>query len=582
MLESLISTPPTLVHAILATAETEAGITLVGENDHEVHRPWHDLLLAARRRAAGLRKLGIERGEPVVIVLDTSFEFVETFVACQLIGAVPTPAYPPTAMARLSGYITLLTGIAKTTRARVLVTDARIRGAIAAVRKPAGLRHLVDVATLDGEPEPIELPSPDDLGLIQCTSGSTSAPKPVALSHKNLMSNVGGMMSRYSATRDDAFISWLPLYHDMGLIGQLMTTAVTGAHLVTMSPATFLLDPAAWWRAAHRHRGTVTAAPCFAYGLSARRCTNAELAGLDLSSFRVILSGAEPIIPTTIRTFFQRFEMTGIPSDAFMAAYGLAESCVGVACEQPGTGLVTDFIDPDALNAAEPRAIPAQGHVAIEVVCLGRAFPGAGVVVRDANGQLLPDRTVGEIYVTGPSVMTGYLHHPEATAETIRNGELKTGDLGYMVDGRMFLVGRKKHMLIVRGRNYYAEAIEAIVERVPGVRKGNAVAFGVFDERRGTDQLWIACETREKDKAKLETAIAELVSEEIGLMPARICLLKPNQLPKTSSGKKQRLECRAMLTGDGPTVASGKLSGAMSWLRSQLSIAELRLQKLAS
>ncbi len=570
-----------LVTALSHAAATGHGIVLVHGDESEERRSYAALLSGAHRRAAALMDLGLSRGDRVVLVLNTSFEFVETFFGVLLAGGVPVPAYPPVAMARLSSYVELLGHIIEATSAPMLVTDAQIGNAIGTVRNSPSLRHLLDVARLDAEPKgTLQIPSPDDIGMIQCTSGSTSSPKPVVLLHRNLMANIEGFNARWGNTDEDVFVSWLPLYHDLGLIGTLLGSIVAGAELVMLSPSVFLLDTGAWWRAIERHRGTITGAPNFAFGLSARRMSDAEIEALDLSSVRVIVSGAEPIQAATIEAFFDRFAPAGLGRETFCPAYGLAESCVGVTGVRPGVGLREDRVCAKALHdSGAPRAIPSASDEAVSVVSVGAPFPTSRVVIRDADGNALGERAIGEVWVSGPSVMAGYLGNPEATAEVLKGGELRTGDLGYLAGGELFVVGRRKHMLIVRGRNYYAEAIEAVVETVDGVRKGNAVAFGVYCERSASDKLQVAVETRlrnEEDRAALEEAIKEAVSDEIGIVPTRVVLLEANTLPKTSSGKKQRLRAKEM-------VLSGALPRRMSKTRSEVAgVVTLMRSRLAN
>ena len=579
--------PDNLCAALRRAARGQAGVVLVSADDREERRTWAEIHESALRRAAALRAEGLERGDVVVIVLDTSFDFVEAFYGVLLAGGTPAPAYPPVAMARLASYVELLGHIVRSTSARFIVTDARIGGAIAAVGREPSLRAILEVSELSADPYEMsfEDPSPEAPGMIQCTSGSTSKPKPVVLLHENLLANVAGLHQRYRVVPEDVLVSWLPLYHDLGLIGAFLGSVIGATELVLLSPATFLMDTGAWWRAIDRHRGTITAAPNFAYGLSAKRLDDDAVAALDLSCVKACVSGAEPIQPDTIEAFLDRMAPAGLARESFCAAYGLAECCVGVSGASPDRGLSVDRIDARAFHE-EGCAVPSDAEDALRFVSVGRPYDGTRVSVRDANGHLLPERHVGEIWVAGPSVMAGYLNDAEATARVIWGGALRTGDLGYVAGGELFIAGRRKHMLIVRGRNYYAEAIESVVERVDGVRRGNAVAFGAYDERRATDLLHIAVETRLRDpqaRAALERAIVEAVSDEVGLVPASVTLLPPNSLPKTSSGKKQRLECKAMvLAGKAPgrmDRARAEITGVVTLLRGSLSTAEKRVKR---
>jgi acyl-CoA synthetase (AMP-forming)/AMP-acid ligase II len=541
----------TLTAALAVAAEGGRGIVLVRESDREEERSYRAVLGAALRRAAALRARGLERGERVMVVLETSFEFVEVFFGVMLAGGVPVPAYPPLAMARLEAYGELLAHVAELTRARFLVSDAATAATLGHLRaRCPGLEELLAVEALDGDPARFPPREPDrgTPGFIQCTSGSTSRPKATVLLHRNLIANLEGMAEAFELSAADVLVMWLPLYHDMGLIGGLLSAVASGLKLVMMPPSLFLLDPGAWWRAVSRHRGTVTAAPNFAYGICARRLAEEELAGLDLSSVRVALCGAEPIQPATVERFTATMARTGFDARAFFPAYGLAESCVGVTMSRPGQGLRLDRVSQAALaDAARPRALPAIGRGSVACVCVGRAIRGTRVSVRDEAGRELAEGEVGEVCVAGLSVMDRYLDDPEATERALRGGVLHTGDLGYLRGGELHVIGRKKNMLIVRGKNYYAEDVEAALEEVEGVRRGNAIAYGVFDEARGCERLEIALETRlrgEAERAALAARVEQAVADAVGLVPARVVLLAPGQLPKTSSGKKRRQACR--------------------------------------
>ncbi len=569
----------TLVQALRGAASSPNGLTLVDENDGERFCRYSEIYEGARRRAAALRRRGLGRGERVVIVLNTSFEFVEVFFGVMLAGGVPVPAYPPVAMSRMDRYSQLLAHVIGVTGARLLVTDRTIGATLGALYGLCPtLQRMLRVSALEDDPErwgTVE-PDPEDIGFIQCSSGSTSAPKAVTLPHSALMANLRGMAHNFALSDDDVGVAWLPLYHDMGLIGGLLQCIGQAIPLVLIPPAQFIMDPGCWWRALSRHQGTITAAPNFAFGLTLRRVDDEALRQLDLSCLRILLCGAEPIQPELIRRFCEKMVLAGMDPRAFFPAYGLAESCVAVTSSLPLEGLHVDRVSKSALADARcPQALPAVGLDSTEVVCVGRPIPRTQVTVHGKDGRQLPPRHVGEIWVRGPSLMRGYFSNAEATAEALQDGALRTGDLGYLVGQRLFIVGRKKNMLIVRGKNYYAEDIEAVVEQLAGVRKGNAVAYGVFDERQGCDRLHIALETRLRDpqeRAALEQQVRRLVAEEVGLFPEQVLLLAPGTLPKTTSGKKQRLQCRDDVV-DGTIFRQRKGEArAATWvmLRSQL------------
>lgn len=572
----------TLCEALLAASATDRGVTLVGDDDAEQFCSYREIYGNARRRAAGMRARGLERGDRVLIVLNTSFDFIEVFFGVMLAGGVPVPAYPPLAMSRMDSYKRLLAHITNVTGARLLVTDRAIGATLGTLYDncPA-LESMVQAADLSDDPElwgTVE-PEPHDAGFIQCSSGSTSAPKAVVLSHKNLMANTRGIAHAFEMTDQDVAVSWLPMYHDMGLIGGLLSCICQAINMVLLPPNLFIMDPGAWWRAISRHRATITAGPNFAYGLSLRRMDEEELDQLDLSSMRVALCGAEPVQPDQVRRFTRTMARAGFNPHAFYPAYGLAESCVAVTMPRPGDGLRVDRVSRAGLaDARQPEAMEAVGLGSVECVCVGRPILGTKVRVVGRDGRRLPDRMVGEVTVQGPSVMDRYFNDPRSTKQALANGVLRTGDLGYRVGDDLYIVGRIKNMLIVRGRNYYAEDIEVAVEQVAGVRKGNAIAYGTYDERRGMDRLNVAVETRvrgELERAALEQRIREAVSETVGLVPDKVVLANPGSLPKTTSGKKQRLQCRDKVSSGAIfNRRQGEASAAVGViLRSQLALA---------
>ncbi|MFP5502205.1 MAG: AMP-binding protein, partial [Candidatus Sericytochromatia bacterium] len=331
----------------------------------------------------------------------------------------------------------------------------------------------------------------------------------------------------------------------LGLIGGLMIPLLVGFTPTLFSPKAFLLDPGLWLRLIAETRAEITMAPNFAYHLLARRVDPADLRGLDLSCLRIALNGAEPIDPETVRAFNRRFAPLGWRPEAVIGVYGLAEVALGVCVPAPGSGLETDPIDPDRLRGEGVAAPPSPDGQAREMACAGAPLPGFEVAILDAEGRRLPERQEGAIAVSGPSVMTGYWRSPEATARALVDGWLLTGDLGYMADGKLFVTGREKDLIIRGGRNYHPQELERAAETVPGVRGGSALAFGVPDPATGTEKVIVAFETREAETAPIARAVASAVLAATGLRPEVAMPLPPGSAPKTTSGKRQRHEARA-------------------------------------
>jgi acyl-CoA synthetase (AMP-forming)/AMP-acid ligase II len=333
----------------------------------------------------------------------------------------------------------------------------------------------------------------------------------------------------------------------MGLIGALLSAIYWRLPVVLLSPTAFLERPIRWLEAITRFRGTLSPAPNFAYSFAVARTTPAERARLDLSSWRVAFNGAESVNARTMNDFIETFGPHGFVAEAMLPVYGLAEVSLAAAFPELGTPPRTLTVDRKKLAAGQ--VAPSRDADAMTLVSVGRAVPGHDIAIVDAAGAALPEREVGHIVVRGPSVMAGYYRAPEATADVLREDALWTGDLGFRADGELYVTGRAKDLIIVRGRNYYAEDIERVAAAVPGVRPGGAVAFGQYDEANASDVVVLVCETKlveEAERMRLVQALAEAVAQRAGVPLAEVMLLAPGSLPKTSSGKPQRARARAL------------------------------------
>ncbi len=537
----------TLLGAYAAAARQAAGlgITLVSENDRdgEELRSYEALFRTSTRMAGALAARGVVRGERVLILLPTSFDFVTVFFAIQMLGAIPVPAYPPTSF-RVKTGLERLYHIARHSGTRWCVTDGELLPVLDEMSaRTKGVCRLVTIEELDGDParESSATVSGEDLALIQYTSGSTGNPKGVVLTHRSLTANIHAIGQSVEVRPGDVVVSWLPLYHDMGLIGTLLFSIYWQLPLVMMSPRAFLARPSRWLRAIHRHRGTLSPAPNFAYQLCAKRKRVADCQGLDLSSWRVAFNGAEIVSHRTLDEFTQAFAPHGFQKRAFFPVYGLAEATLAVAFPAHGQIPREERIDRRALAAG--RAVPttASGEESLTLVSVGQAMPGHEVRVVDDTGHAYAERFVGHVIASGPSVMQGYDGDHEWTHAVLRDGWLWTGDLGCFADGQLFITGRAKDMIISRGDNYYAEDIERVAEGVDGV--GAAVAFSVYDEQAAKESAVVICETARRtaeERGFLVDAVAAAVLESSGLKVDEVVLIGRGQLPRTSSGKKQR------------------------------------------
>ena len=394
--------------------------------------------------------------------------------------------------------------------------------------------------------ERIEIPAPDPdrLIILQYTSGSTSEPKGVMLPDRVLGANLDAIAEAASMDADvDVAVSWLPLYHDMGLVGFLALPMTTGVDLVQAAPQDFLAHPGNWMQWISDFRGTATAGPNFSWVLATRALKRMQ--GIDLSSLRVALNGAEPVDPEAVGAFVEEAQRHGFNPGAVFPAFGMAELAIGGSFPPPMRGLVFDTVDADTLehqHLAKPSE--ADDHTVRRLALLGRPVPGLSMrVVDPETGEVLPERHVGELEITGTSVTPGYYKRPEATAELFREGWLRTGDLAYLVDGELVICGRIKDVIIVGGRNIYPQDIERAVGMVDGVRAGNVIAFGM-EGYKGKESIVVVAETKATDGEELRRAIHHRVLEAVGVPPRDVMLVLPGTLPKTSSGKLQRSACK--------------------------------------
>ncbi len=566
----------TVLHAFAAAAKLEEkiGITLLADDDEqpEEHRSYRKLYDQSKVMAAGLVKLGVRRGDRVLLVLPTGFEFVLAFFAAQRLGAIPVGSYPPALLEKAEVALERIQHIAAHSQASVCVTNRLLLPLLGSLgRSASSVQAIASVESLletRAAAVPKARAQGRDPAFIQYTSGSTGHPKGVLLSHDNLVSNIHAAGLGLQVNRKDVIVSWLPLYHDMGLIGGLLFAFYWRLPCVLLSPNAFLLKPARWLWAIHHHKGTLSPSPNFGYGLCTRRVRPRDRAGLDLSSWRCALNGAEPVNLRTVDEFVAAFGPHGFRRETMYPVYGLAESTVAVTFPTPGEPLHARTVDRAALASGFVRdvQVPAPGEAsapgsdlgdgpgnasasrAATLLGCGRAVPGHEVGVVDAKGSAVRPGEVGHILVRGPSLMQGYFEDPKATRAILRDGWLWTGDLGFLDEsGTLFITGRAKDIIIVRGKNYYAEDVERVAERVDGVRQSGAVAFAVYDEASASDLVVVVCESKVADEHERERVVARLsdkVSAECGLSVDEVVLVPPGTLPKTSSGKRQRALCR--------------------------------------
>ncbi|MHB8666148.1 MAG: AMP-binding protein [Burkholderiales bacterium] len=546
-------TAQTLLDALLWHAERHPGrlqVHLYGESGEE------ELSYAAVRRGAArcasrLVEHGLQPGQAVAIMLPTGCDYLYSFFGILMAGGIPVPLYPPARPAHIEDHLRRHVGILDNCRATMLITLPGAKAVALLLRaQVTSLQRVLMPADLTGgdaafAPVPAR---PGDVAFIQYTSGSTGNPKGVVLTHANLVANIRAMGDAVHASSSDVFVSWLPLYHDMGLIGAWFAALYLGFPTVLMSPLAFLSQPGRWLWTIHRHRGTLSGGPNFSYELCLKRIEESELEGLDLSCWRYAFNGAEPVSPRTLAAFAQRFGRYGLPASAMQPVYGLAEASVGLCFPTPGAPYRIDRIERAAFQDRGVARPAASGDAsALELPCCGRVLAAHDLRVVDAAGVELADRHEGRLQFKGPSATGGYFRNPEQTRKLFDGAWLDTGDLAYVADGELYLSGRAKDLIIRGGRNLYPYELEQAVGALPGIRKGCVAVFGSADPANGTERVVVLAESRETEAGAVEAlrrSINQCAIDLIGMPADDIVLAPPHSVLKTSSGKIRRASSR--------------------------------------
>jgi acyl carrier protein len=526
-------------------------IVLLDEAGGETPVSYAELQEGAAQVAAGLLERGLQPGQSVSIMLPTGRDYFRCFFGVLLAGGVPVPIYPPTRPSQIEDHLRRHAGILSNALAAMLVTVPEAK-AVARLLQ-AQVETLRAVLTVEELTHSGKAPGyalqPGQIALLQYTSGSTASPKGVALTHANLLANIRAMGQAAEVGSTDVFVSWLPLYHDMGLIGAWLGSLYHAMPFAVMSPLSFLARPERWLWAMHKHRGTFSASPNFGYELCLRKIPDEAIEGLDLSGWRWAFNGAEPVSPDTLENFARRFERYGLRREALAPVYGLAECSVGLAFPPPMRGPLVDRISRERF-ARSGRAEPATDEKdALRFVACGRPLPGHQIRVVDATGREVAERVEGRLEFKGPSATAGYFRNPEQNRLLFRDGWLDSGDYAYFAEGDVYLTGRAKDIVIRAGRNIYPHELEEAVGNLPGVRRGCVAVFGSPDPVSGTERLVVMAETREAEKQKREELrgrINALTLDMLGTPADDIVLAPLHGVLKTSSGKIRRAACHEL------------------------------------
>ncbi len=536
----------TLPLRLQSDSRRDGTITFV-DGDHASPVRWSEIHADARAVALALAAHGVLPGDHVALLGPTTRQLVTTIEAVWLAGATVVVLPLPMRVGSIEEFV-------DQTRRRILGADTRLL-VVDAELAPFLEPQEGDPATVgyddlvgDGAEWVAPPTAPEDLAILQFTSGSTSDPKGVMLPHRAVLANVDAIAGAISLDpTTDVAVSWLPLYHDMGLVGILTSAMVRGVDLVLAGPQSFMASPSRWVEWLSAYRGTITAGPNFSWVLAARAMGRLE--GLDLSPLRVALNGAEPVDPSTVAALVAAGTRHGLRPGAVFPAFGMAEVSIAGTFPEPLSGLRTDPVDQRVLETeqyAAPVAVDASGVK--RFARLGRPVDGLEIrVVDPATGAVRREREVGELQIRGTSVMSGYYRRPEATAAAFDGDWFRTGDLAYLVDGELVICGRIKDVIIVAGRNVYPEDVERSVAEVEGVRAGNVIAFGVAGRRH--EGVVVVAEAKGDDVAAMRRDVAVRVQQVTGLAADDVVLVVPGSLPKTSSGKLQRSLCRDRYLG---------------------------------
>lgn len=543
---------PTLTTALDAAARGDTGINLHGlRGERTLALPYARLRELALALAGRLRAAGLAPGDRLGLAAETDADFVLAFFAAVYAGLIPAPMPLPAPLGGPQAYVDAVARLLAGCGAVAAFGPAGLRPMLAEATARAGARLLPPLDELPPADPAWAVagtgPGPDDAAYLQFSSGSTREPTGVLVTHRALAANALAI-TRHGLRIEpaDRAVSWLPLFHDMGLVGFLLSPVFAGMSVDLLPTDAFVRRPLLWPRLISETGGTVAYSPTFGYELCARRAQSADLSDLDLSRWRIAGIGGDRVRAGPLAQFAERFAPAGFSDRAFLASYGMAEATLALTMAEPGTGLACESLGAQALEAGRAEA-PAPGLPALDFARCGRVLPGHELEVRDAAGASLPERRIGRVFARGPSLMQGYFDQPEATAAVLSpDGWLDTGDLGFLADGELTPTGRAKDMILLNGRNIWPQDLEWTAEtETAGVRRGDVAAFSLA----GADEdVVVLVQTRTRDadaRERLAAEVAALLRSRHGV-EARVRLVGAGALPHTSSGKLRRAEARKL------------------------------------
>lgn len=526
---------------------------------------YQDFHQAAAARGAILAERGLAKGETCVLILRSSEFCAETVLGCLLIGAPPVLVAPPVVGGLHSNLPVIVDHIIRKTGARVVVIDEEERGLEERLSSARRVRVLVGSESTEGgdaSAAPLAFPSPAAIVAQQLTSGTTGFPRVCVWEQRAVLAALDGMERAMELTRDDVFVNWTPLYHDMGLINNFLLCLVKGIPIALLDTFEFVRRPGLWLRALAMTGGTITWSPNFGYAITAQRARDSELEGVRLDHVRGFWNAAERIHLDTFLAFHERFAPLGVRRSALKTNFGCAENVGGATFSDPNGVFLVEHLDRRTLHE-QGIAVPVTGAEGngnvVKVVGVGRPYPGMSIKICSRIGEPLPDGRVGEIALKTPSRMKGYLKDARATRRALKGRLLRTGDFGYLRGDELFWVGRVRERINLHGEKYDPSDFESVLLRVKGLREGCFAAFGVDDARSGTQQLVIMAEVRDSNASSHDATLREVrehVTREIGVTPGDVVLLAKGTMSKTSSGKRRhRFYKNLYLDGDFEAVA---------------------------
>ncbi len=558
--------------ATLGEALDFAGQQATGINLHSLRGEltevlsYGELAESARRLAGSLLASGLEPGDRVALAADSDGDFLRTFFACQYAGLTPAPLPLPAPFGGKDAYVAHVRRMLQASGAKAAFAPDALGSWFADAAEGLDLTLTGSIRNLPASRlEVLPTPDPEGLCYLQFSSGSTRFPKGVAVTQKALLANVGAIGREGLAVGSaDRTVSWLPLYHDMGLVGMLLTSVAFQVSVDLLPTGAFVRRPKLWLDLISSRRGTISYAPTFGYDLAARRAGSAITDDLDLSGWRVAGLGGDMIRPEPLRAFAEAYEPAGFDAHAFVSSYGMAEATLALSLTPPGQGLRTDIIDVGCLERRHRAQKPDGVNRGREFALCGEVLKGHTLEVRSEDGVLLPERGVGRIFASGPSLMKAYLGEPEETAKVLSaDGWLDTGDIGYVVDGQIVITGRAKDLIIVNGRNIWPQDLEWTAEReAPGLRNGDVAVFSAPTDN-GEEQVVALAQVRggEEVARRVRVEVANLLRSRHGLEVV-VVAIPPHSLPQTSSGKLSRSRAKTMyLEGAFNAAPSAVLAG---------------------